>query len=143
MDLTDEQKQTVSNWVAEGAGLAELQKRLRDELGVSATYMDVRFLVIDLGLELKEEERTEPAPPSSLDAPESTPASGQAAPAGGGLAGADGQPIGGGVSVELDRVTKAGSVVSGSVTFSDGVTATWSIDNFGRLALAPSTSTAV
>jgi hypothetical protein len=39
------------------------------------------------------------------------------------------------VSVSVDQVVRAGAVVSGSATFSDGVTAQWSIDQMGRLAL--------
>jgi hypothetical protein len=39
------------------------------------------------------------------------------------------------VSVEVDRVTKPGAVVSGTVSFSDGTHATWMLDQLGRLAL--------
>ena len=39
------------------------------------------------------------------------------------------------MSVEVDVVTKPGSVVSGTVTFGDGVTATWFLDQLGRLAI--------
>jgi len=42
------------------------------------------------------------------------------------------------VSVELDRLIKPGAIVSGTVTFSDGVTATWMLDQLGRLAIDPS-----
>lgn len=42
----------------------------------------------------------------------------------------------GGVSVDVDRVTKAGGVVSGTVSFSDGTKATWMLDALGRLALS-------
>ena len=53
MTLTPEQKQTVASWVAAGDNLSAIQKKLADQLKVSMTYMDVRFLVDDLGLELK------------------------------------------------------------------------------------------
>jgi hypothetical protein len=46
-------------------------------------------------------------------------------------------PGAGSVTVEVSRLAKPGAIVSGSVTFSDGVTATWSLDQFGRLGLAP------
>jgi hypothetical protein len=39
------------------------------------------------------------------------------------------------VTVEVDRLTLPGSLVSGSVVFSDGVKANWSLDQAGRLAL--------
>jgi hypothetical protein len=40
------------------------------------------------------------------------------------------------VKVEVDRLMKPGALVSGSVTFSDGVKAQWSLDQAGRLGLA-------
>ena len=53
MSLTDEQKKEVSLWVAAGANLAEVQRRLKEEFQITTTYMDARFLVDDLKLELK------------------------------------------------------------------------------------------
>jgi hypothetical protein len=127
-ELTDIQKQTVAAWVKEGCNLSEIQKRLTRDFQISLTYMDVRFLVLDLNLQIKEPER-KAAPTPELGAP-----AGQRGAA---------QPIepdsiappGGGVQVEVDRVTRSGAIVSGSVTFSDGVKATWSLDQMGRLAL--------
>ncbi|MGA1129787.1 MAG: hypothetical protein ACO3XN_06945, partial [Chthoniobacterales bacterium] len=56
MDLTDEHKKAVAAWIAAGASLSDVQKRLKDELQLAMTYMDVRFLVDDLKLQIKEEE---------------------------------------------------------------------------------------
>lgn len=131
MQLTDEQKKQVAAWVRGGAGLSEVQKRLASELGVSMTYMDVRFLLIDLDLKLKETPKEKPTP--VLEKP-------RADDDGPGLL-ADGPgadepaPGAGGVTVELDRLQKPGFLVSGTARFSDGVTATWGVDQFGRLAL--------
>ena len=36
-----------------------------------------------------------------------------------------------------NQLAQAGALVSGSVTFSDGKSAVWHLDQFGRLALAP------
>ena len=52
MSLTPEQKQTVATWVAAGDSLSTIQKKLGEHFKLSLTYMDVRFLVDDLGLEL-------------------------------------------------------------------------------------------
>jgi hypothetical protein len=41
----------------------------------------------------------------------------------------------GGVTVELDRIMRPGTVVSGTVTFSDGVSGKWALDQYGRLML--------
>jgi hypothetical protein len=129
MELTDEQKQTVSQWVSEGQSLSDIQSGIQSSFGISMTYMDVRFLVLDLGVDVQD--KPEPSPP-----PEAVTALPPPMP------GADPAPAGaplGGVQVEIDRVTKPGSVVSGQATFSDGVTATWFVDQLGRLALDPGT----
>ena len=54
MSLTPEQKQTVAGWVTEGDSLSVVQKKLLEEFKISMTYMDVRFLVDDLELTLKD-----------------------------------------------------------------------------------------
>ena len=53
MSLTPEQKQAVTDWIAAGDNLSAVQKKLTEQFKVSMTYRDVRFLVDDLGLELK------------------------------------------------------------------------------------------
>ena len=55
MKLTSEHKEAVATWVAAGATLNEIQDRLKNELGVTLTFMDTRFLLSDLGLTLKPE----------------------------------------------------------------------------------------
>ena len=39
------------------------------------------------------------------------------------------------MSVDLDRITRPGAVVSGSAVFSDGKRVQWLLDQYGRLAL--------
>ena len=39
------------------------------------------------------------------------------------------------LSLEIDRIMRPGTMVSGSVTFSDGVTGKWALDQMGRLML--------
>ena len=55
MQLNDTQKDAVRKWIAEGCGLTEIQKRLNDEFKLSVTFLDLRFLVLDLGLAIKEQ----------------------------------------------------------------------------------------
>jgi hypothetical protein len=43
--------------------------------------------------------------------------------------------LAGGVTVDVDRLNRPGAVMSGSVTFSDGVKAKWYLDQTGRLGL--------
>src|SRR6185436_15903562 len=47
-------KQAVAAWVAAGDNLSALQKKLSEQFQVSMTYRDVRFLVDDLNLQLKD-----------------------------------------------------------------------------------------
>lgn len=54
MNLTPEQKKAVASWVAAGDNLSAVQKKLSEQFQVSLTYRDVRFLVDDLNLELKD-----------------------------------------------------------------------------------------
>jgi hypothetical protein len=45
-------------------------------------------------------------------------------------------PTGGNVTVTMDQLAIPGTMVSGKVTFSDGETASWYLDQGGRLGLA-------
>lgn len=54
MELSPEQKQAVAQWVANGDSLSAIQQKMTEQFKVSLTYMDVRFLVDDLNLELKD-----------------------------------------------------------------------------------------
>jgi hypothetical protein len=141
MSLTPEQSATVATWIAAGDNLSAVQKKLREQFQISMTYMDVRFLVDDLNLTLKD-----PAPKADTSdvtkakaAPSAAkvPAPGDAAePAAGDddLLEDDALPPGpGSVTVDVDGVTLLpGAICSGSVTFSDGVTGKWMVDQTGR-----------
>ncbi|MFM2081339.1 MAG: hypothetical protein RL380_30 [Verrucomicrobiota bacterium] len=117
MNLTEDQKQKVAAWIADGAKLAEIQKRLEGEFKIRLTYLDTRLLVDDLKLVPKS-----PEPPKEIIPP--IPAPTPAAPLGG-------------VAVTVDQIARPGALVSGGVKFSDGQTATWYVDDQGRLGLAP------
>ena len=127
MELTDIQKKAVAGWAAEGLGLSDIQKNLESEFDVKLTYMDVRFLVLDLECSIKDKEVPVP---KVEDAPKQPPPADGSEPLD-----AD-EAVGlSNVSVDLDRVVKAGSVISGTVVFSDGVKAAWAVDNAGRMVL--------
>ena len=51
--LNDEQVQSIRDWAAEGAQLADIQKRLEEEMKFRLSYMDTRFLILDLGVEIR------------------------------------------------------------------------------------------
>lgn len=160
MSLTPEQKKSVASWVAAGDNLSAVQKKLSEQFQISMTYRDVRFLVDDLNLDLKD------AAPK-VDTSDVTKAATAKAPAPAaaekkgffdkakeklGLAKEaastaaeeppledeeeiDDLPPGGpsNVTVSVDKVTLIpGALASGTVTFSDGVAGKWIVDQYGR-----------
>lgn len=134
-DLTEEQRSAIQQWALEGAQLADIQKRLGGQFGLNATYMDTRFLVLDLGIELQAETPAGPDPELGGGGPENdTPAAPSL------LDPAEPGPAGTGrVTVTTDELTRPGAIVSGTVTFSDGEKAVWLIDQMGRPGLDPDT----
>lgn len=131
MKLDDSQRQRVSAWINEGLKLSEIQNRLASEFGLKLTYMEARFLVDDLKLVPKD-----PEPPKVPEPPVAKPAA--AVPGAATLPSEDPEvlpPGGGGVVVQVDQITRPGSIISGKVAFSDGQTADWYIDQTGRLGL--------
>lgn len=122
--VTAEQLEMVRQWAGEGVDLNGIQKRLAAECGVHMTYMDVRFLLLDHGIEIataaapapagKSEEPAAPAPAPA----EPVPAAGQ----------------GGKLVVTLDELTLPGTLISGKVQFASGTKGGWQIDQLGRFA---------
>ncbi len=147
MQLTDEQKRAVSGWIADGAKLSDVQQRLAEEFGIRLTYMEARFLVDDLKLVPQEKQK-----PVEPQANAETGAGVEGGAASADLSGdgqlpptpleekEPGQPGGQGkVRVSLDQIMRPGALVSGKVTFSDGVAADWYLDQMGRFGLVPPT----
>ena len=136
MTLTPEQKQSVAQWVAAGDNLYTVQKKLADVLKISMTYMDVRFLVDDLNLELKDSAPKADASDVSKTAPSAAPAApgvpadelDDEVPPAPGPASA--------VRVTVDKVNlNPNAMATGTVTFPDGVTGKWMVDLQGRPGL--------
>ena len=124
MNLNEEQKKRVSGWITEGLKLSDIQKRLEKEFGLKLTYLETRLLIDELKLVPKDIEP--PPPPKELSTAAPPPKGPKDAP-----------PAPGGVSVKVDTVTRPGALVSGKVSFSDGNTADWYLDQMGRLGLVP------
>jgi hypothetical protein len=136
MELNEAQRQAVRGWVAAGASLSEVQKRLKSEFDISLTFMDARLLVLDLGAQVKDKaEPRKPAPPAPAadldEADDGLPAGeGEALPLDDAPAGPPSK-----VKVSLDKIVPAGAMVSGNVVFSDGTKVRWILDRMGRLGL--------
>jgi hypothetical protein len=134
MNLDEAQRSKVAEWIAQGLKLSDIQNRLVAELGLTMTYMEVRLLVDDLKLVPKDVEPAKPVE-SVLTRPAGTPPPGATAPKAAPAPAAPGGP--GRVSVAVDEIARPGTVVSGKVTFSDGISAMWQFDEMGQLRLAP------
>jgi hypothetical protein len=116
--LSPEQIDALRQCAAAGGSMSDMQKLLKETYGISITYMDTRFLILDLGIELIEESKTEPVK-TEPEKPAPIPT--------------------GTVSVTMDNLTLPGAMVSGKVTFSDGETGIWMLDQTGRPGLDPDT----
>ena len=141
MKLDDAQKKKVAQWIEEGLKLGDIQKKLDQEFKISMTYMEVRFLVDDLKL-MPKDPAPPPAPkvtekPASVGPPGAAAASQPPTDSEEELLPEPAAPGGSGkVSVTVDTLTRPGALVSGNVTFSDGQSAVWYLDQMGRLGLA-------
>jgi len=129
MNLDEVQRKKVSAWIAEGLKLSEIQSRLAKESSIALTYMEVRLLVDDLKLVPKDAERPKATASTGLQAPAAppTPASQPA----------DSPKAARGVAVTVDQLARPGALVSGKVTFSDGQSCDWYLDQNGRLGVVP------
>jgi hypothetical protein len=137
MTLNDTQKNKVAVWLSEGVKLSEIQSRLASEFGLRVTYMDMRLLMDDLKLMPKEAEVPKPL---ALAGNQTKAAHGtKAISTLGELQAKTDEPTrkAGGVSVTVDQLSRPGAAVSGRVTFSDGNTAEWYLDEFNRLGVVP------
>ena len=114
--LSENQIASIRSWAETGAQLPEIQLRIKEDFGFSVTYMDTRFVILDLGIELVEEKKEEPQP----EIKESPIPTGQ-------------------VTATMDNIALPGAVVSGKVVFSDGESAIWMLDQTGRPSLDPDT----
>lgn len=140
MKLTAEQTQSVRDWLAAGASLADVQSKLRETFDLHLTYMDVRLLVLDIGAAVQDKPQPkEPVPPPAAPEDEEEPPvqdipAEDEAPAPDGTAA---PAAAANVSLSLDAIMVPGAMVSGTITFTDGVKAKWLVDQYGRFDLEP------
>lgn len=121
-----EQLELVRLWASQGIDLNGIQKNLVAECGVHLTYMEVRFLLLDHGIEIAQpQEALKPAPapqPEPAAAPEPPPAA---------------DPMTGAAPVKptmsLDDIQIPGTILSGKCEFPSGTKVAWQIDQMGQL----------
>lgn len=125
MQLNEEQKKKVAEWISDGLSLSEIQDRMGTQWNIRMTYMEARMLIGDLQLLPKDPVVPAPEKPAEQEsAQEEQPAD------------AAGEALGA-VSVTTDTIARPGAMISGRVTFSDGQTGMWHLDQFGRFNLIP------
>ena len=122
MNFPEEQKALVSKWVSEGESIAKIQNLLKKHFDLGLTYMDVRFLVDDLGVVYKDSsESVDDSEDKELETEQDFEENNEAS----------------GIKVDVDAVIRPGSLVSGNVRFSDGVSLGWQLTSTGQLGLIP------
>lgn len=138
MELTQEQKKIIAEWVAEGKSLAQIQEGIAADFGQKLTYMDVRFLIEDLEIEFPSESQETPEENSEKEENTATPEADDPEAVELEDAGFDAQAGAGRVQVDVDKLTRPGAMISGTVTFSDGENSVWMLDQMGQVRLMPS-----
>ena len=125
--LENDIKIFMASRIAEGVSLSDIQNEVNEKFQLSMTYMDIRILAAGLDIDwqakaaakAEEEKKEEENAPEEAAAPEEAPA-----------APADGKTV-----VEISKLMRPGTALSGSVKFASGSTADWYIEQTGRLGL--------
>lgn len=124
--INTEQLEMVRLWASQGIDLNGIQKKLVAECGVHLTYMEVRFLLLDHGIEIarpQEAPKPAPAPQPQAEQPAAP------APAADPMTGA--APVK--PTMSLDDIQIPGTILSGKCEFPSGTKVAWQIDQMGQL----------
>ena len=119
--FSQEQIAQMREWIKQVHSVSEFQSKLNAGFDMHLTYLETRFLMDDLDLQIVSE--TEPQKEKQEDS-ESQPT-------------ATSEAMSGSVQVTVDPVTRPGMVFNGSVTFPDGQRGSWGLDQLGRISLKP------
>lgn len=113
MDSLNE-KDFLKEQVCAGRSIGEIQSAYNTKFQQTKTYSEIRFLIDDLGIEFAQQKESAKKTQEPQEA-----------------------VLLGKVSVTTDPIQRPGSILSGSVSFSDGEKAQWQLDPMGRLGLDP------
>ena len=128
-----EVKRFMAAKIAEGVNLSDVQKLVNQEFGLKLTYMDVRILASELdnidwdandpkAQELAMEKARAEAEKKRQEEEGIEPEV-EATPG-------DGRTV-----VEVSKLVRPGTALSGTVKFASGSTADWYVDSYGRLGI--------
>lgn len=109
-------KRFIAQKLAEKESLSNIQKLVNEEFGTKLTYMEIRILASEL--EDVDWKAFDPAPvkkDEEAEVEEALPASGTV--------------------VEVSKLVRPGTALSGTVTFRSGSKAEWYVDSYGRLGI--------
>ncbi len=130
-----ETRKIVSAMLAEGAGLSEIQTRLASEHQIKLTFLDLKLIVSEiegaassLDKNSKQQDKSDDAINGKKQQVEHLDDED---------AGAVNAEImdEGATVVEMDKLLKPGTAISGNVKFASGAKADWAIDHYGRFTL--------
>ena len=123
--------------IAAGVSLSEIQNLVNAEFKQNLTYMDIRIMASELEIDwqqLNPKKETAVEDVTAVEAPAPAEAPAEEVPADPAAA-APGMPDLSDTRIEVSKIARPGMMFSGSVTFANGSTADWYLDNMGRLGL--------
>ena len=112
--------------LAKGTGLSELQNLVNEKFGQHLTYMEIRIIASGLQVDWNAND-PKAAAAAKEKAKREEEAKKAEAEAAGGAAGGTGK-----TTVTVNKINPPGTVASGTVTFASGSTADWYVDQTGR-----------
>ena len=126
--LENDIKLYMASRIAEEIALSDIQNEVNQNFGQNLTYMDIRILAstLDIDWQAKAAAKAAEAQKAAEESKEEeTPAAAET-PA---------EPAAGQTVVEVSKLMRPGTALSGTVKFASGSTADWYIDQTGRLGL--------
>ena len=125
--LENDIKIYMASRIAEEVALSEIQNEVNQKFGQNLTYMDIRILASTLDIDWQAK-----AAAKAAEAQKAEEAKEEEAPA---AAEAPAESAAGQTVVEVSKLMRPGTALSGTVKFASGSTADWYIDQTGRLGL--------
>ena len=125
--LENDIKIYMASRIAEEISLSEIQNEVNAKFNLSLTYMDIRILASTLDIDWQAK-----AAAKAAEAQKAEEAKEEEAPA---AAEAPAESAAGQTVVEVSKLMRPGTALSGTVKFASGSTADWYIDQTGRLGL--------
>lgn len=119
-------KRFMAQKIEEGESLSNVQKLVNDTFGTRYTFMEIRILASELeGIDWGAHDPKPAAPPEEDKKEEDGSAASPEQP----------EPGASQTIVEISKLVRPGTALSGTVKFRSGSTAEWYVDSYGRLGL--------